>query len=109
MVLLFPIGAQLGERLFPNKAIPARIWAPHRPQVIESNQQDLGLKSFLDDNSPARGNERYVASYRPECSAVRPNLKLANSWQIGFLRSIPKEGKSENSHVFTGVSDSRHR
>jgi hypothetical protein len=28
--------------------------------------------------------------------------KLVNSWQIGFLRSIPQEGKSENSREFTG-------
>jgi hypothetical protein len=28
---------------------------------------------------------------------------LANSWQIGFLRSIPQEGKSENGRIFTGV------
>src|SRR5882762_3296408 len=30
----------------------------------------------------------------PECSAIRPILKLANSWQIGFLRDmrIPGDG-----------------
>ena len=31
--------------------------------------------------------------------------KLANSWQIGFLRDIPRKGKSENSRVFTGDFD----
>jgi glyoxylase-like metal-dependent hydrolase (beta-lactamase superfamily II) len=29
----------------------------------------------------------------------------SNSWQIGFLRSIPQEGKSENSRIFTGDFD----
>jgi len=48
------------------------------------------------------GYEGYVASERPECSAIRPILKLANSWQIGFLRDIPRKGKSEDSRVFTG-------
>jgi len=40
-------------------------------------------------------------SRHPECSAIRPILKLANSWQIGFLRDIPRKGKSENRGVFT--------
>jgi hypothetical protein len=30
---------------------------------------------------------------RPECSAIRPIQKLANSWQIGFLRDIPRKEK----------------
>jgi hypothetical protein len=30
---------------------------------------------------------------------------LANSWQVGFLRDIPRKGKSENSRVFTGDFD----
>jgi hypothetical protein len=38
----------------------------------------------------------------PECTAIRPILKLANSWQIGFLREVPEKRKSENSRVFTG-------
>src|ERR1700730_558273 len=38
----------------------------------------------------------------PQCSAIRPIVKLANSWQIGFLRDIPRNGKSENSRVFIG-------
>jgi len=48
------------------------------------------------------GYEGYVASERPECSAIRPILKLANSWQIVFLRDIPPKVKSENSRIFTG-------
>jgi hypothetical protein len=35
-------------------------------------------------------------------SAIRPILKLANSWQIRFLRVIPRKGKSANHLVFTG-------
>jgi len=27
---------------------------------------------------------------------------LANFWQNGFLRDIPRKGKSENRRVFTG-------
>src|SRR6266404_4302705 len=46
-------------------------------------------------------NEREVI-FSPECRAVRPIVKLANSWQIGFFRDIPRKGKSENRRVFTG-------
>src|ERR1700676_3551279 len=41
-------------------------------------------------------------SERPEGSAVRPIVKLTNSWQIGFVRDIPRKGKRENSRVFIG-------
>ena len=37
--------------------------------------------------------------------AIRPILKLANSWQIGFLREIPRKGKSANHRVFTDDCD----
>lgn len=41
------------------------------------------------------GNERL-------CSFL---LKLANSWQIGFLRDIPRRGESANHRVFTDDFD----
>jgi len=44
-------------------------------------------------------------SQRPEYSAIRPIVKLANSWQIAFLRDIPRKRKSENSRIITGDLD----
>src|SRR6267378_244332 len=41
----------------------------------------------------------------PGRSRIRLIVKLANSWQIGFLRDLPQKGKSENSRVFIGDFD----
>ena len=41
-------------------------------------------------------------SQRPECTAIRPIVKLTNGWQNGFLRESPDKGESENRRVFTG-------
>src|SRR5467141_3971366 len=46
------------------------------------------------------GYEGYVASEPPGCNGNRIILKLANSRQIGFLRDIPRKGKSANRRVF---------
>jgi hypothetical protein len=38
----------------------------------------------------------------PENGGLALREDLANFWQNGFLMTIPPEGESENSHVFTG-------
>jgi len=35
-----------------------------------------------------------------KCSAIPANPKLANSWQNGFLRSIPKREKAGEPHIY---------
>jgi len=39
-------GEQLGEQLFPKKAIVARTWGCHPPQAVDSEQQGLGLPEY---------------------------------------------------------------
>ena len=63
------------------------------------------VELFLRAELAQHGFASYVPSENPECNAIRSILKLANSWQIGFLRDIPPKGKSENSRIFTGDFD----
>ncbi len=59
---------------------------------------------FLWTELAQHGYESCAASKRPGCSPIGAILKLANSWQIGFLKEIPGKGKSDNSRVFIDLN-----